>query len=215
MTKQLTFGLIKTGGRNFQGRITVRHRGGGHKRIYRILTSHQIVPARVIRIDYDPNRSAYIALIRSLTSNYYYYILAPDGLTAGSILSSTSLGTSLPLSQFPLGSKLYDINNKVCRAAGTFATLIALGNGKATLILPSKKTISLSANFNARLGRVSNPQHNLEIRKKAGASRWLGIRPTVRGEAMNPVDHPHGGKTKGGRLPRSPWGKLTRGKKTK
>jgi large subunit ribosomal protein L2 len=220
--KCLTRGLIKTGGRNQQGRITVRHRGGGTKKRYRMITFHaldKIVPAKVLRIEYDPNRSAFIALLRSLNTNsysyIYSYILAPEGLKTGALItsSSTVLASNLPLTEFPLGSVVHNISGKYCRSAGTYATLLSLNNGVATLALPSKQILSISSKASASLGKVSNPEHNKTIIGKAGGSRWLGYRPTVRGEAMNPVDHPHGGKTKGGRIPRSPWGKIQ--KKTK
>ena|ERR1700728_3836224 len=220
--KCLTRGFQKTGGRNQQGHITVRHRGGGTKKRYRMITFNplnlsKIIPAKVLRIEYDPNRSAFIALLHSLNTNFYSYILAPEGLKPGTLITSTSLNlaSNFPLSEFPLGSILHNIAGKFCRSAGTYATLLSINNGVATLAFPSKKIFAISSKERASLGKVSNSEHNKTILGKAGVSRWLGYRPTVRGEAMNPVDHPHGGKTKGGRIPRSPWGKIQKKKKKK
>jgi large subunit ribosomal protein L2 len=214
--KPLTQGLQKHGGRNHQGRITVRHRGGGHKRVYRLIEFKRTPQEdlKVERIEYDPNRTGYIALVKSTKG--YQYILAAEGLTIGKI-EPGRVGSTLLLKQIKVGEKIYQIEKTpgqggiLCRAAGTFATLISHHQDKTQILLPSQELITVSSNCKASLGRVSHITHSLHPLHKAGEARWRGRRPSVRGEAMNPVDHPHGGKTKRGRIPKTPWGKITRG----
>ena len=221
----------KTGGRNNNGRITTRHRGGGHKQRYRIIdfkrNKDQIV-AKVERIEYDPNRTAYIALI-CYADGERKYIIAPKGLEVGMTVQSGNNapirpGNALPLSNIPLGSVVHCIEMKpgkgaqIARSAGTNVQLVAREGQYATLRLRSGEMRKVPVVCRATLGEVSNSEHNLEKLGKAGATRWRGVRPTVRGVAMNPVDHPHGGgegKTSGGRHPVSPWGMPTKGYKTR
>jgi large subunit ribosomal protein L2 len=209
--KSLTVGLTQKGGRNFQGKLCVAHRGGGHKRSYRQVNFHHY-QGQVQRIEYDPNRSSSIALLKNDSS--YSYILASEGLKTGMVCSSQRLN------QIPLGTKIHSIETypgsggKLKRAAGTFATLISLDKDIATISLSATKRMSLPSSCLASLGKVSNSDHKNTVRGKAGVSRWLGFKPSVKGIAMNPIDHPHGGKTKRGFLPRTPWGLPTRGKKT-
>jgi large subunit ribosomal protein L2 len=220
--KPLTHGLSKSGGRNTQGRITVYHRGGGHKRTYRSIDFNYTPTLKAIveRIEYDPNRSASIALIREGT--HYSYIIASEGLEPGMEISTLGIQLSArrALHQFPLGSKVHNIElypgsgGKLKRAAGTYATLLSITPQAAILLLSPNHQITLSPSCYASFGRVSNLNHKNYVAGKAGVTRWLGHRPTVKGSSMNPVDHPHGGKTKRGFLPRTPWGKITRGKKT-
>ena len=221
----------KTGGRNNKGRITTRHRGGGHKQRYRVIDfkrSKDGVPATVERLEYDPNRTAYIALLK-----YAYgeraYIIAPKGLNAGDDVMSRreapiSRGNCQPLRNIPIGSVLHCIEMKpgkgaqLARSAGTSVQLVAREGEHATLRLRSGEMRKVPARCRAVIGEVSNGEHNLRSLGKAGAKRWRGVRPTVRGVAMNPVDHPHGGgegKTAGGRHPVSPWGMPTKGYKTR
>lgn len=219
--KPLTKGLLKTGGRNHQGQITVRHIGGGNKKTYRSINFQKspLPEGIVTRLEYDPNRSASIALIQKDKS--FSYILAAEGLKPGMEISPTLLqpGSIKTLKQFPIGSKVHNIESypgsgsKFKRAAGTYAILITVTDTSATLAFSSTKKITISSSCLASFGKVSNPDHKNYVKGKAGVSRWLGKRPSVKGIAMNPIDHPHGGKTKRGFLPRTPWGKLTRGKK--
>jgi large subunit ribosomal protein L2 len=219
------------GGRNNQGRISVRHRGGGHKRRYRIVDfkrHKQDVPGIVERIEYDPNRSAHLALIKYLDGEWTY-IIAPKGLTTGAriIASETapiSVGNCLPLRNIPIGSELHCIEMRpgkgaqLARAAGASVQLIARDGSYATLRLRSGEMRKVNAECRATIGSVGNGEHSLRKLGKAGAKRWLGIRPTVRGVVMNPVDHPHGGgegRTSGGRHPVTPWGTPTKGHKTR
>ncbi len=221
----------KTGGRNNYGRITTRHRGGGHKHHYRIIDfkrNKDGVPARVERLEYDPNRTAYIALL-VYADGERRYIIAPKGLEPGmTVISGTNtpvkVGNCMPLSNIPLGSVVHNIEMKpgkgaqMIRAAGASAQLVAREGQYATLRLRSGEMRKVPVVCRAVLGEVSNSEHNLEKLGKAGANRWRGIRPTVRGVAMNPVDHPHGGgegRTSGGRHPVSPWGTPTKGYKTR
>ena len=221
----------KTGGRNNNGRITTRHRGGGHKQHYRIVDfkrNKDDIVGNVTRIEYDPNRSAYIALI-TYTDGEKRYILAPKGLEAGmTVTSGTSVGikvgNALPLDNIPVGSVVHNVEMKpgkggqMARSAGTSVRLVAKEGAYATLRLRSGEMRKVPAKCRATLGTVSNSEHNLEKIGKAGATRWRGIRPTVRGVAMNPVDHPHGGgegRTSGGRHPVTPWGVPTKGHKTR
>ncbi len=217
----------KTGGRNNQGKITVRHRGGGHKRRYRIIDFRRAkdgVPARVHSIQYDPNRSARIALLHYFDGEKRY-ILAPDGLKAGMQVESgpespPSVGNALPLSKIPLGTVVHNVELRagagasMCRSAGTSATLMAREADWAQITLPSGEIRRISSKCRATIGKVGNSDHNSIRLGKAGRKRWLGRRPHVRGTAMNPVDHPHGGgegRTKGGRHPVSPTGVPAKG----
>ena len=221
----------KSGGRNNNGRITVRHIGGGHKHHYRIVDfkrNKDGIPAKVERLEYDPNRSANIALVL-YADGERRYILAPKGLTAGDTIQSgvdapIKAGNTMPLRNAPLGSVVHAIELKpgkgaqIARAAGTYAQLVAKDGAYVTLRLRSGEMRKIEADCRATLGEIGNAEHMLRSLGKAGASRWRGVRPTVRGVAMNPVDHPHGGgegKTSGGRHPVSPWGVPTKGYKTR
>ncbi len=227
----LTEKKSKTGGRNNYGRITTRHIGGGHKQKYRIIDfkrNKDDIVAKVERIEYDPNRSAYIALLH-YTDGEKRYIIAPKDLEAGmEVVSGTSVsikvGNCLPLDNIPVGTVVHNVEMKpgkggqIARAAGTSARLVAKEGVYATLRLRSGEMRKIPARCRATLGTVSKSEHNLEKLGKAGATRWRGVRPTVRGVAMNPVDHPHGGgegRTSGGRHPVSPWGMPTKGHKTR
>jgi large subunit ribosomal protein L2 len=220
-----------SGGRNNMGRITVRHHGGGHKQHYRIVDfkrNKDGVAATVERLEYDPNRSANIALV-CYADGERRYIIAPKGLKAGDKVQSgpaspIAVGNTLPLRNIPIGSNVHCIEMKpgkgaqMARSAGASAQLVAREGAYATLRLRSGEMRKVLADCRATLGEVSNSEHNLRSLGKAGASRWRGIRPTVRGVVMNPVDHPHGGgegKTSGGRHPVSPWGTPTKGYKTR
>lgn len=229
--KSLLRPLKKTGGRNNQGKITARHRGGGHKRQYRIIDFRRDkdgVPARVHSIQYDPNRSARIALLFYVDGEKRY-ILAPDGLKEGDRIENgpdapPSVGNCLPLKKVPLGADIHNIEllpgqgGTLCRSAGTSATLVAREATWAQITLPSGEIRRVPANCRATIGKVGNADHmNIEL-GKAGRKRWLGRRPHVRGTAMNPIDHPHGGgegRTKGGRHPVSPTGKPAKGGATR
>ncbi|MBU2923966.1 50S ribosomal protein L2 [Colwellia sp. 4_MG-2023] len=221
----------KSGGRNNNGRITVRHIGGGHKHHYRIVDfkrNKDGIPAKVERLEYDPNRSANIALVL-YADGERRYILAPKGLKAGDSIQSgvdapIKAGNTMPLRNTPLGSVVHAIELKpgkgaqIARAAGTYAQLVAKDGAYVTLRLRSGEMRKIEADCRATLGEIGNAEHMLRSLGKAGASRWRGVRPTVRGVAMNPVDHPHGGgegKTSGGRHPVSPWGVPTKGYKTR
>ena len=221
----------KNGGRNNQGRTTVRHRGGGHKQAYRIIDfkrSKEGVAGRVERLEYDPNRSAHIALIL-YRDGERRYIIAPKGLEAGMEVMSGSqapikVGNSLPLRNIPVGTEVHCIELKpgkgaqIARSAGASAQLVARESAYATLRLRSGEMRRVSIECSATIGEVGNSEHSLRKLGKAGAKRWRGVRPTVRGVAMNPVDHPHGGgegRTSGGRHPVSPWGTPTKGYKTR
>ncbi|HEX8201700.1 MAG TPA: 50S ribosomal protein L2 [Isosphaeraceae bacterium] len=230
--KRLTEPLKKTGGRNNQGFITARHRGGGHKRMYRIIDFRRHdkdgVPAEVTHIEYDPNRSARIALVR-YADGEKRYIIAPDGLKAGMTVQNgpaadPKVGNCLPLSKIPTGMTIHNLEMqpgggaKLCRSAGVGATLTAREGTWAQITLPSGEVRRIPAACRATIGAVGNADH-MNIRLgKAGRSRWLGRRPHTRGVAMNPVDHPMGGgegRTSGGRHPCSPTGKLAKGGKTR
>lgn len=221
----------KSGGRNNNGRITVRHIGGGHKHHYRVIDfkrNKDGIPAKVERLEYDPNRSANIALVL-YADGERRYILAPKGLKAGDSIQSgvdapIKTGNTLPLRNAPLGSVIHAIELKpgkgaqIARAAGTYAQLVAKDGAYVTLRLRSGEMRKVEAECRATLGEIGNAEHMLRSLGKAGASRWRGVRPTVRGVAMNPVDHPHGGgegRTSGGRHPVSPWGVPTKGYKTR
>jgi large subunit ribosomal protein L2 len=221
----------RTGGRNNQGRITARHRGGGHKRMFRLIDFRREkdgMPATVDSIQYDPNRSARIALL-VYQDGEKRYILAPDGLQAGATLysgpdSPPTVGNCLPLKNAPLGTVVHNIEMRpgqgaaICRSAGTYATLMARESEWAQISLPSGEIRRIPAACRATIGRVGNADHNSIQYGKAGRRRWLGRRPHVRGTAMNPIDHPHGGgegRTKGGRHPVSPTGKPAKGGHTR
>ena len=221
----------KSGGRNNAGRITTRHVGGGYKQHYRVIDFRRNkdgIPAVVERLEYDPNRTAYIALV-CYADGERRYIIAPKGLSAGDKIESGNaaaikVGNSLPIRNIPLGSVIHCVELKpgkgaqVARSAGASAQLVARDGGYATLRLRSGEMRKVLTDCRATLGEVSNSEHNLRSLGKAGATRWRGVRPTVRGVAMNPVDHPHGGgegRTSGGRHPVTPWGVPTKGYKTR
>jgi len=227
----LTESKNRISGRNNRGKITVRHRGGGHKQRYRIIDfkrNKDDIIATVERIEYDPNRSANIALVL-YADGERRYIIAPKGLKAGDqIVSGNSVaiqkGNTLPLSNIPLGSVIHCVELKpkkgaqIARSAGTSVQLVAKEGNYVTLRLRSGEVRKVLSECRATLGEVSNSEHSLRKLGKAGASRWRGVRPTVRGVVMNPVDHPLGGgegKTSGGRHPVSPWGMPTKGYKTR
>jgi large subunit ribosomal protein L2 len=243
--KGLTKGRCETAGRNNEGRITSFHRGGGHKKSYRFVDFIRKVPGifRVERIEYDPNRTAFIALVEAQNSSFLeelgfprkYYILATSRMFVGQMiknypdLSETNWlteGNCFKLSSIPEGSTVYNIElrcgqgSKLVRAAGASAEIVRkdkTADGYALIKLPSGQLMNISLRCRASLGSVGNDSNKLIKRGKAGASRWRGIKPTVRGVAMNPIDHPHGGgegKTSGGRPSATPWGKPTKGYKT-
>ena len=229
--KTLTEGLRGKGGRNNKGRITARRRGGGHKVRYRVIDFKRTkydVPAVVERIEYDPNRSSFIALIKYEDSELSY-ILAPQRLREGDVViagKSVDIkpGNAMPMQNIPVGTIVHNVEMKagkggqMARAAGTYAQIIGKDQGYTQLRLISGELRMVRAECMATIGAVSNPdQQNMKL-GKAGRKRWLGKRPSVRGVAMNPVDHPHGGgegRTSGGRHPVSPWGKPTKGKRTR
>ncbi|MCL7929930.1 50S ribosomal protein L2 [Halomonas llamarensis] len=221
----------KSGGRNNYGRITTRHVGGGHRQHYRLIDFKRTkdgIPATVERLEHDPNRSAHIALLK-YADGERRYIIAPRGVSAGDVLESgvnapIKKGNALPLRNIPLGSTVHGIELKpgkgaqIARSAGTSAQLVAREGNYATLRLRSGEMRKVLAECRATLGEVSNSEHSLRQLGKAGAKRWRGVRPTVRGVAMNPVDHPHGGgegRSSGGRHPVTPWGVPTKGHKTR
>jgi large subunit ribosomal protein L2 len=229
--KTLTAAMSKTGGRNNNGRITSRFRGGGHKRRYRMIDFKRNktgVPAKVAAIEYDPNRSARIALLHYVDGEKFY-IIAPDKLSVGdTVISANSAdikpGNSLPLRYIPAGTMVHAVETKIgkgaqlVRAAGTAAQLMAKEGEYAHIRLPSTEVRLVHLNCRATIGQVSNLLHARMSLGKAGRSRWLGRRPHNRGVSMNPVDHPMGGgegRTSGGRHPCSPWGQLAKGKKTR
>jgi len=221
----------KSGGRNNAGRITTRHRGGGHKQRYRIVDfkrNKDGIPGKVERLEYDPNRTANIALVLYAVGERRY-IIAPKGVSAGTELMSGNgaeikIGNTMALRDMPLGSTVHCIEMKpgkgaqIARSAGTSAQFVAKEGAFATLRLRSGEMRKILLDCRATIGEVSNGEHSLRKLGKAGATRWRGVRPTVRGVAMNPVDHPHGGgegRTSGGRHPVSPWGMPTKGYKTR
>jgi len=229
--KSLTVSLRSTGGRNSQGRVTSRYMGGGHKRLYRIIDFRRDkmgVPARVASIEYDPNRSARIALLH-YADGEKRYILAPNGLAVGAqVVSGPTAdiipGNSLPLRGIPLGTTIHNLELKrgrggqLVRSAGAAAQLMAKEGSYAQVRLPSGEVREVHIECYATIGQVGNIEHENVSIGKAGRNRWIGIRPHVRGVAMNPVDHPMGGgegKTSGGRHPTSPWGWKTKGRKTR
>jgi len=222
----------KNGGRNNYGRITTRHQGGGHKQHYRIIDFKRAdkdgIPATVERLEYDPNRTAHIALLKYIDGERRY-IVAPKNLKAGDPVmpgstAAIKIGNSLPLRNIPVGTTVHCIEMKagkgaqLARSAGAGVQLVAREGAFATIRLRSGEMRKVPIDCRATIGEVGNSEHNLRSLGKAGAQRWRGVRPTVRGVAMNPVDHPHGGgegRTSGGRHPVSPWGKPTKGAKTR
>jgi large subunit ribosomal protein L2 len=229
--KALTEGLTGSGGRNNTGRITARRMGGGHKRRYRLIDFKRRKfdqPATVERLEYDPNRTAFIALVK-YEDGELAYILAPQRLKAGDVVVSgdrvdVKPGNAMPLKSIPVGTIVHNVEMKpgkggqLARAAGTYVQLVGRDSGYAQLKLSSGEVRIVRGECMATIGAVSNPdQSNINI-GKAGRNRWLGRRPSVRGVAMNPIDHPHGGgegRTSGGRHPVTPWGKPTKGKRTR
>lgn len=229
--KPLLESQSRNGGRNNNGRITTRHIGGGHKQHYRIIDFKRIkdgIPATIERLEYDPNRTAFIALAL-YADGERRYIIAPKGVSAGDeIISGDAApikpGNTLPIRNIPVGSVIHCVEMKpgkgaqIARSAGTSVQLVAREGQYATLRLRSGEMRKVLSECRATLGEVSNSEHSLRKLGKAGAARWRGVRPTVRGVAMNPVDHPHGGgegRTSGGRHPVSPWGLPTKGYKTR
>ena len=229
--KSLVESVKKTGGRNNKGRITTRHQGGGHKRRYRVIDFKRTkdgVPAKVAAIEYDPNRSARIALLHYL-DGAKAYILAPARLRVGSLVESGPTadikpGNALPLENIPTGTMVHNVElkpgqgGKMARSAGSSVQLVAKDDGYGVLRLPSGEMRRVPLPCRATVGQVGNTDHENQSGGKAGRNRWKGIRPAVRGSAMNPVDHPHGGgegKSKGGRHPVTPWGVPTLGKRTR
>ena len=220
------------GGRNNQGRVSTRHQGGGHKQRYRIIDFKRNrkdgIPATVERLEYDPNRSAHIALLK-YADGERAYIIAPKGLKAGDSVQAgevapIAVGNCMPLRNIPVGTQVHCIEMRpgkgaqLARSAGASAQLVARESGSATLRLRSGEMRRVHSDCRAVIGEVGNSEHSLRKLGKAGASRWRGIRPTVRGVVMNPVDHPHGGgegRTSGGRHPVTPWGVPTKGHKTR
>jgi large subunit ribosomal protein L2 len=229
--KKLTHGLTKSGGRNNNGRITMRWRGGGHKRLYRIIDFKRRkfdVEATVERLEYDPNRTGFIALIK-YDDGEVAYILAPQRLRPGDKVVSgkrvdVKPGNAMPLSSIPVGTIVHNVEMKpgrggqMARSAGTYVQLVGRDQGYAQLKLSSGELRMVHGDCMATIGAVSNPDQANIVIGKAGRNRWLGRMPSVRGVAMNPVDHPHGGgegRTSGGRHPVTPWGKPTKGKRTR
>jgi large subunit ribosomal protein L2 len=229
--RSLLRGKKSTGGRNSSGRLTTRHKGGGHKRRYRIIDFKRNkfgIPAKVAGIEYDPNRSARIALLH-YADGEKRYIIAPAKLEVGSTIvsgpgSEPAIGNALPLSEIPLGMTVHNIEleagcgAQIARSAGTGAQLMSREAGFANLKMPSGEIRKVRTSCYATIGRVGNTDHENIVSGKAGRKRWLGVRPTVRGVAMNPVDHPMGGgegRTSGGGHPTSPWGTLSKGKRTR
>lgn len=230
--KALVQAKSKSGGRNNKGRITTRHIGGGHKQKYRIIdfkrNSKDGIKAVIERLEYDPNRTANIALLK-YADGERKYIIAPKGVSAGDEIQSgegapIKVGNCMPMRNIPMGSVIHCVELKagkgaqIARSAGTSVQLVAKDGRYVTLRLRSGEMRRALADCRATLGEVSNSEHNLRSLGKAGATRWRGVRPTVRGVVMNPVDHPHGGgegKTSGGRHPVSPWGMPTKGYKTR
>jgi len=218
--KSLLEPIKKSGGRDNHGHISMRRIGGGHKRKYRIIDFKRNrlgQPATVREIEYDPNRSARIALVQ-YEDGEKRYILHPKGLKVGDVISSgpgtdVRLGNALPLGEIPLGTDVHNVELKVvkggqvCRSAGMSAQVMAKEGDYVTLRMPSSEVRMIHMKCLATIGEVGNAEHELESWGKAGKSRWMGQRPKVRGEVMNPVDHPHGGRTRGGRNVVSPWGK--------
>ncbi|MEX0716005.1 MAG: 50S ribosomal protein L2 [Planctomycetaceae bacterium] len=229
--KSLLVKIVRSSGRNNEGKITARHRGGGHKRMYRVIDfkrNKDGVPAKVAAIEYDPNRSARIALLHYVDGEKRY-ILAPEGLTAGDMVRSgddaeAKVGNCIPLSKVPLGTQVHNIEmqpghgGQLCRSAGTSAVVNAREGKWAQITLPSGEVRRLPSSCRATVGEIGNSEHSSIVLGKAGRKRWMGRRPHVRGVAMNPVAHPMGGgegRSSGGRHPCSPKGKLAKGGRTR
>lgn len=228
--KSLLVKKVRTNGRNHHGHITCRHKGGGHKQFYRIIDfkrDKEAVPAKVATIEYDPNRTAFICLL-NYADGEKRYIIAPQGIKVGQTVTSHdegafNVGCTMRLKAMPLGSVIHNIElqpgrgGQLVRSAGLSAQLMAKSNGYVTLKMPSGEVRMVNENCRATFGAVSNPERNLRVEGKAGRSRWKGIRPTVRGTAMNPVDHPHGGGEgkHNGYLPQTPWAQYTKGFRTR
>lgn len=231
-TKSLVHGFKRSVGRNSQGRITMRHKGGGHKRLYRevdFLYNKKDIPAKIVSVEYDPNRSAFIGLAIYKDGEKRYVVL-PKGVAPGysfivSEKAELKPANRLPLKNIPVGTFVYNIEikpmggAKIGRSAGIFAQVVANADGYTNLKMPSSEVRKVNENSWASIGTVSNEEHHLENYGKAGRSRWKGIRPTVRGTAMNPVDHPYGGgegrQGRGTKRPKTMWGKVTGGRKTR
>ncbi len=228
--KALLVAKKRGSGRNHHGHITVRHQGGGHKRMFRVIDfkrDKENIPAKIASVEYDPNRSALIALLH-YRDGEKRYILAPQGIKVGDVVSTSDeppfqIGSCMKLRFMPLGSVIHNLElvpgrgAKLVRSAGLSAQLLARSNGYATVKMPSGEVRLINENCRATFGAVSNAEHNLRVVGKAGRSRWMGIRPTVRGVHMNPVDHPHGGgEGRGkGNHPQSPWGQFAKGYRTR
>jgi len=229
--KELTEGLKKSGGRNNSGKITTRHIGGGHKRRYRMVDFKRRkfeVSATVDRIEYDPNRTAFIALLK-YDDGDVAYILAPQRLKVGDRViagekADIKPGNAMPMKSIPVGTIIHNVELKpgkggqMARSAGAYVQLVGKDQGMALLRMPSGEQRLVRAECMATIGAVSNPDNQNQNLGKAGRKRWMGVRPTVRGVSMNPIDHPHGGgegRTSGGRHPVTPWGKPTKGKRTR
>jgi large subunit ribosomal protein L2 len=226
--KMLVEGKTKTGGRNSDGRITTRHIGGGHKQLYRRVDFRRRkfdVPAVVERLEYDPNRTAFIALVK-YEDGTLAYILAPQRLAVGdTVVAGAKVdvkpGNAMPLAAMPLGTIIHNVELKpgrggqLARSAGSFVQLVGRDAGWAVLKLNSGETRKVRAECMASVGAVSNPDHMNQVTGKAGRTRWKGTRPTVRSITMNPIDHPNGGRTNGGKHWATPWGKPTKGYKTR
>jgi large subunit ribosomal protein L2 len=228
--KSLLVKKARTNGRNHHGHITCRHKGGGHKRFYRLVDfkrDKEQVPAVVASIEYDPNRTAFIALL-NYADGEKRYILAPQGLKVGDKVATDdqglfNVGCCMRMKAMPLGSMIHNIEiypgrgGQLVRSAGLSAQLMAKSTGYVTLKMPSGEVRMVNEDCRATFGAVSNPERNLRVEGKAGRSRWKGIRPTVRGTAMNPVDHPHGGGEgkHNGYLPQTPWAMYTKGYRTR
>ncbi len=230
--KSLTHGFRRSVGRNSQGRITTRHKGAGHKRLYRdvdFMYDKKDIPAKIKSIEYDPNRSAFIGLVFYKDGEKRYVVLPKSMKLGDSFIVSEkaelATGNRLPLKNIPVGTFVYNIElkarggSKIGRSAGIFAQVVANADGYTNLKMPSTEIRKVSENCWACIGSVSNEEHHLENYGKAGRSRWKGIRPTVRGTAMNPVDHPYGGgegrQGRGTKRPKTMWGKVTGGRKTR
>ncbi len=231
-TKSLVHGFKRSVGRNSQGRITMRHKGGGHKRLYRdvdFLYNKKEIPAKITSVEYDPNRSAFIGLAVYQDGEKRYVVLPKSVKPGDSFIVSAKAelktGNRLPLKYIPVGTFVYNIEikpeggAKIGRSAGIFAQVVANADGYTNLKMPSTEIRKVNENSWACVGTVSNEEHHLENYGKAGRSRWKGIRPTVRGTAMNPVDHPYGGgegrQGRGTKRPKTMWGKVTGGRKTR
>jgi large subunit ribosomal protein L2 len=230
--KKLVVRNLAHAGRNFRGKITTRHKGGGHRRLYRLVDFKRFkldVPAKVVAVEYDPNRSARIALVH-YADGAKSYILAPINLQIGATVTSSNKaidplpGNAMPLKDIPLGTQIHNIElrpgkgGQLVRTAGGTAQLMAKEGKYVTVRLPSSEMRRVLAACMATVGQLGNEQHENVVIGKAGRKRWMGVRPTVRGSAMNPVDHNNGGgegRAKGGKPPRTPWGKMARGLRTR